>query len=230
MREVTQIMAYYENPTMLQKHLHNIRQYEKKHRKMLRLIVVDDGSPTKPARFDSETACHAEIYRMKVDIRWNQDACRNLGVEHAKTEWVLLTDMDHLVPFETMGWIMTQSLDPKTAYRFSRVSAPDMLPYKPHPNSWLMTRELFKKVGGYDERLAGWYGTDGDFLDRVAAQAMIIQLNQHLIRVPREVIPDSSTTSLSRKSPEDFQNIRMLRRKYAGTPPLTLSFPWERVT
>jgi hypothetical protein len=90
----------------------------------------------------------------------------------------------------------------------------------------MMTKALYP---GYDESLAGWYGTDGDFLDRVGAIAPIIQFDHPLIRVPREVIPDASTTQLTRKSPEDWKNICRIRREQKGKPPLMLSFPWEQV-
>lgn len=229
MRELTLIMAYYENHTMLQRHLHQFQKYDRKVQKNLQIIIIDDGSPASPARLDSESPCQISIYRMKVDVRWNQDACRNLGANKAKTQWILLTDIDHLVPNDTMAAIMTQSLNPEFVYKFSRVSEPEMLPYKPHPNSWLMTKSMFCDVGGYDERLAGWYGTDGDFLDRVAAVAPIVRLDLPLVRVPRHVTPDASTTTLTRKTPQDQAMIKTLRAKYKGTPPLTLSFPWEKV-
>lgn len=229
MRELTLIMAYYENHTMLQRHVHQFHKYDRKVQKCLRVIIVDDGSPKAPARIDGESPCPLEIYRMKVDVRWNQDACRNLGVSKANTQWVLLTDIDHLVPNETMAAIMTQHLNPEFVYKFSRVSEPELLPYKPHPNSWLMTKAMFAAAGGYDERLAGWYGTDGDFLDRVAAVAPIVRLDHVLIRVPREVTPDASTTTLTRKSDKDQHMIKTLRAKYKGTKPLTLSFSWEKI-
>ncbi len=229
MRPLTLIMAYYENHTMLQRHVHQFHRYDRKIQKCLRVIVVDDGSPKAPARLDSECPCPLEIYRMQVDVRWNQDACRNLGVSKARTEWILLTDIDHLVPNDTMAGFMSMSLNPEHVYKFSRVSEPGMLPYKPHPNSWLMTRAIYEKVGGYDERLAGWYGTDGDFLDRVAVVAPIVRLELPIVRVPREVTPDASTTTLTRKSDKDAAMIKILRAKYKGTPPLTLSFPWEKV-
>lgn len=229
MRDITIIMAYYENHTMLQRHLHHWRNYDRKIQKHMRAIIVDDGSPVAPARADSEAPCALEIYRIVEDIRWNQDACRNIGVHEAKTEWILMTDMDHLIPEETMDFIMYESLDPKMVYKFSRVSEPEMEPYKPHPNSWLMTRDMFAAIGGYDERLAGWYGTDGDFLDRVAVNAPILQLKQPLIRVPRHVTPDSSTTTLTRKTEKDAMMIKQLRAKYKGTTPKNLSFVYEKI-
>ncbi len=124
---------------------------------------------------------------------------------------------------------MTEPLNPEFVYKFSRVSAPDNLPYKPHPNSWLMTKAMFSAIGGYDERLAGWYGTDGDFVERILPIAPVVMLKHPLIRVPRSVIPDASTTTLGRKSRQDFEAIQGLRKANAGTPPLNLSFPWEKV-
>ena len=91
---------------------------------------------------------------------------------------------------------MTGKLDERKVYRFSRVDAPDMTPYKPHPNSWVFTRGMFNRIGGYDERLSGFYGTDGEFGKRVErATAKVVLLDEVLIRYPREVIADASTTT-----------------------------------
>jgi hypothetical protein len=91
------------------------------------------------------SACRLKMYRMLEDVRWNQDACRNLGVSQAETDWLLLTDMDHVVPADTFEKILKASLDSDTAYRFARVSMPKLDPYKMHPNSWLMTKAVFDR-------------------------------------------------------------------------------------
>lgn len=62
------------------------------------------------------------------------DAARNIGAKEASAKWVLLTDMDHLVPVNTINAVNFQRLDANRVYRFARVSAPDMLPHHPHPN------------------------------------------------------------------------------------------------
>ncbi len=56
-------------------------------------------------------------------------------------------------------------------------------------------------------------------------------LDEPLIRYPREVIPDASTTDLGRKHSEYAANIAKARRRIAreGGPPLRLSFNYERV-
>lgn len=233
MTPVTLIMAYYENAGMLREHFRFIRDvlpYEL--REQLRVIVVDDGSPDHPAQ-GADIGCSLSIYRVGVDIRWNQDACRNIGVHHAETDWLLLTDMDHLAPTLTWRMLMQRRYDPENVYRFSRVSAPDCALYKPHPNSWFMTRQMFDRTGGYDENFAGLYGTDAIFRDQVIKAARgVVMLKDVLIRYPREVIPDASTTRYQRKAPEDRAGMAELTARRKTDPnwaPKRLSFPYSRV-
>jgi hypothetical protein len=199
-----------------------------------RLIVVDDGSPTGPATPpDYDLGFPLEIYRIGVDRPWNQDAARNIAVHHAPDGWLLLTDMDHMVPEATLHDIMKNTLDPAWAYRFRRVSAPNMTPHHVHPNSWLLTKALFDKIGGYDETLCiGAYGTDGDIADRLARGARIGVLKQTLIRVPRDVVADASTTCLPRKDDEGRAALKQIRREIKNNPAheiKRLTFPYERV-
>ena len=231
MTDLTVILAYYENPGMLNEQFKTFRALPQAIRDHLQLIVVDDGSPKHPA-VAQKIGMPLQVYRVGVDIRWNQDACRNIGVHHATTEWVLMTDMDHLIPQATLDRIVSRKWSGEKVYKFSRVTAPHMTHYKPHPNSWLMTRLMFNRIGGYDERLAGWYGTDADFRRQVETIAQIIMLKEVLIRVPREVIPDASTTTYLRKQEEDRENLKRLRKQISKIPnarPMTLTFPYTRI-
>jgi hypothetical protein len=237
MRHFTLVMAYYMNPSMLAEQARLWQSLPAELAARLHVVIVDDGSPEQSAHevmrsIGTPPVASFELWRMLVDIPWNQDACRNIGVRQAPTEWLLLTDMDHMVPAETWRRLITGKLNSNTVYRFARVSAPSLEPYKPHPNSWAMRRTIYWDCGGYDERLAGNYGTDGDFLVRIRGRRNIIDLSDVLIRVPREVTPDASTTTLKRKQPEDKENIRRLLAERAADPnwqPLHFSFPHERV-
>lgn len=239
----TLVMPYYENPRMLGCHYHMWQSWDPVTLGGMNVIVVDDGSPRSPACVPNPRCADAEIpaipglalqiYRMGVDIRWNQDACRNVGVAHAETNWVLLTDIDHMVSEDVCRYLLTRRWDESSAYKFKRVSLPDLAPYKPHPNSWFMSRKLYDRAGGYDERFAGYYGTDGDFRDRVVRQANeVMTLKQSLIRVPREEVPDASTTHYLRKQPEDRAGLARVyeeRKQIDNWVPLRGSFPYERV-
>ena len=133
-----------------------------------------------------------------------------------------MTDMDHVVEEATWKSLLLKDYDPANAYQFARISAPDFQPYKPHPNTWFMTRKKFDEIGGYDERFAGFYGTDADFRDRVLASGTkIVGLKERIVRYPRAVVPDASTTSYLRKQPEDRAGIQRVKAERAY-PPLLL--------
>jgi len=236
MTQATLIMAYYENPKMLQVQYDHIRALPESIRKFISVIIVDDGSPKFPAVPPDKDLgiVDLQIYRMGVDVRWNQDACRNIGVRHAKTEWVLLTDMDHLVPADTWNevlWIKITNPD-QYYWMFPRVSAPDMSDYKHHPNTWFMTRTLYDKMGGYDERFAGIYGTDGDFARRLRPHAQLQWFATPIIRVPSTEVADAATTAYDRKTPADYEGRERVNRERAQIPnwkSLRYSFPYSRV-
>jgi hypothetical protein len=230
MTPVTLALAYYENPTMLTVQFAAIRALPAALRDLLHVIVVDDGSPNHPA-LPEEIGCPLQMYRVGVDVRWNQDACRNIAVHHAETEWLLLTDMDHLAPEATWRPLLTRSYDASKVYRFARVTAPEMTPYKPHPNSWFLTRRMFERAGGYDETFAGLYGTDAPFRDQLRKVAEIVMLKEVLIRFPREHVADASTTTYLRKQPEDRDGIAAIlkSRERPDYQAKRLTFPYARV-
>lgn len=238
MTPFTLVMAYYENAGMLRAQFEYMNCLPDPIRHALHLVVIDDGSPTAPA-LDAwlgrppPPLGSAALWRMGVDVRWNQDACRNIGVREAPSQWVLLTDMDHIVPCGTWERLMGHKLDKHAVYRFGRISAPNMEPYKPHPNSWAMTRKKYWAIGGYDEALAGNYGTDGDFLTRArGAAGELTELPEVLVRYPRDVIPDASTTTLERKNLEDKRRVLDLikaRKANPGWTPAHFTFPCKRV-
>lgn len=217
---------------MLRRQIEFMEQIPVKARDRVQVIVVDDGSPKWPAK-PMECVVPLEIYRIEVDVRWNQDAARNIAVHHARTPWVLLTDIDHMVPRRTWHRLLDSNFDPRYVYKFSRVSEPEMQIYKPHPNSWFMTRLLWEQIGGYDERFAGYYGTDADFRDRINRVTEIFLLEQVLIRVPREVTPDASTPlEFGRKSDTDSEAIHRIkgeRNGEANQRPKRMSFKYHRV-
>lgn len=240
MRAWTLIFPYYENPSMLLMQLEHLAAFPAEDRDKIELIVVDDGSPENPAlpvfeRFlaSNQSGLAFRLYRIKVDVRWNWIACRNLAMAEASTSWRLMTDIDHLVPLETARRIAKGKLKDSKIYRFSRVDWPKLTPYKPHPNSWLMTGEMFDRTGGYDERFSGFYGTDGMFRDRCQAAAKRVELlDEVLIRVERASVSDASTTTYGRKEEQDRKGVQRIRAEIIASGELTPArgtFPWERL-
>lgn len=236
MRPITFICAYYRNGGMLREQQRVWSEYPSELKPYFHAIVTDDCSPKNDARPEhvKDTGIASfQMFRTLVDVRWNWLFCRNLGVEYATTDWVLLTDIDHVCPADTLEHLVKGELDPACVYRFRRVDAPNRTPYKEHPNTWLMTRTMYDRIGGYDERFSGYYGSDGEFRDRVQKNAKaVVMLPQVMIRYPREVIPDASTTTYGRKEEQDGEmipKIRARREREKGWKPLRVTFPYVRL-
>ena len=202
-KPVTLILPYYDNPQFLRQQVGWWHTYPAHLRQHLSAIIVDDGSPTTPA--EDVLAGQAQpfplrLFRIVVDVRWNWLAARNIGAHYAPEGWCVLTDIDHVIPASTAAALIYGQHDPKKVYAFSRIEHTGAQA-NPHSASFLMTRKLFWQIGGYDERLSGFYGTDGTYRRRLAKHAKIEVLTDRLIR--HEYQGDSSTTRYLRKQPED---------------------------
>lgn len=260
------VMPYYKNPRMLSWHLRTWRyDWSEMIKEQVEVVIVDDGSPTETASEILELLVtkattlvslpKINLYRVLEDRPWHQHGARNLGAHVATSPWLLMTDMDHMVPASTMIEVLRllPELNKNTVLTFGRVDAPLTLTWKtdhwtefqrtrnvdgalkPHVNSFVVSRERYWKLGGYDEDLCGIYGTDGHWRGRLFGAHTVERHLKHapLIRVDREVIPDASTRDVERKTPgrgkaKQRVHLKKLRGGRAGKI-TSLNFPWERV-
>jgi hypothetical protein len=233
------------NSEMLRIHYRTWHDWPERIREQFKVIIIDDGSPTAPA---IDVPCPANllpisIYRVTEDRPWHQHAARNLGAHVADEGWLLLTDMDHLLTADAADALLRRldKMDDETVYTLHRVEADTGEPTigkdgrpKPHPNSFVLTRELYWKIGGYDEDFCGVYGTDGMFRQR----AFHVGRRGHLKRVAltrywRGLVSDASTTTLPRKEGRDEGAKKaIMRAKWERGEEhevKVLQFEWERV-
>lgn len=224
----TIVLPFYEAHEFLKTHLGTWGKYPKPIRDHLSAVIVDDGSPVPaPVIYEMAKPFPIRQFRIEIDVPWNWLAARNIGAHHAPEGWMLMTDMDHVLPVETAHALIYGQHDPSIVYAFSRREHTGEK-VNPHSASFFMTREMFWRIGGYDERLSGVYGTDGAYRKRVQAKTWIRVLTDELVR--HEYVADSSVTRYERKT----ERMRELRRKRfasvpAGSPPKVLSFPFHEV-
>lgn len=227
-KSVTFIYPFFENSQFLARQLEHWRHYPPEVCAHLSAIVVDDCSPD-PASDVIRGQLRPfplRLFRIEKKARWNWIAARNIGAHHASDGWLLLTDMDHMVPATTAYAAVYGKHDPGVIYGFSRNESTGQR-LTPHPNSWLMTRSMFWKAGGYDEAFSGYYGTDGEIRRRFAATAPMLILSEDLVR--HEYDGDSSTRTYLRKQPEDAAVKRIIAARANDWKPKTLSFPYHEV-
>jgi hypothetical protein len=244
---LTFAIPYYKNPAMLAHQYATWAAYPEAVKSQIEIVLVDDGSPEPAAGVPRpEGIPPLRIYRVLDDIPWHQHGARNLAAKEASGPWMLLTDMDHVMPAKSLASVldMIESANPESVFTFRRVDAPKMTPtldryghLKPHVNTFVLTKEKFWNTGGYDEDCVG-YGTDSYFRRRLLAKQPAVHLDTiPIVRYPREVIADASTSEpgvdpkvLRDRGRRTSETKQIIARKIEKREPIkVLAFPWERV-
>ena len=153
---------------------------------------------------------------------------------HVNEGWVLLTDMDHLLPSHQVKNIIESKWDKNFVYKPLRKKV-DGSPYKRHPNTYLITRDMYWTAGGYDETYSGYYGTDSTFRRQINRKAQLLETDLfHVVLYGRSDIPDASTNPerYGRKGTKyHLVKNKTLRKRRKELPssikPLNLE--WEKV-
>jgi len=230
------VFAYYDNPNMLELQWREIASYPAEIRDELEIIVVDDGSPTFPAKDvpRPQGLPQVAIYRITEDIRWNQDAARNIGAYEARAPWLLLTDIDHVVPASSLVTILEGERSEQSFYTLGRIKFYGGEARESHPNSYLMTKKLYWDIGGHDEDYAGVYGKDFLFRKRALRGSTEVHLPEIVLaRVGTAALKDAGTTTITRKN-RLFRRVwgyllEWLKAMKLWRGVQTLSYPYEKV-
>lgn len=205
--ELTIVMAVYGQPLMFREQALAICFYPKSVRERLKVVVVDDcGTPPVSekviANIDSATA-GAKLFRVTQDIPWNQMGARNLGMHHSQG-WCLMIDPDMVFDGPMMARMiqaaekMQRGQVGKWALKHTSSGVLDTS----SPNTWLVHRDDFFDVGGYDEDFAGHKGwSDVQLLD-VLRSCYKLQHRPDLFAHFHSIkdVPDAMVTSLDRST------------------------------
>lgn len=247
MTEFTLIVPYYRNPLMLVRQINEWIHYPEG----VKIICVDDGSPEPAWPIMSEAGPlyfwgnRLQLYRIGVDIPWNRGGARNLGAHVAETEWILHADIDHVLPADAALALLDFQPSPKHWYRFPRFrkgkadetrkkdKVPDDCEYgeiHPHVDSYLVRRDVYWQVGGYDEDFSGCLGGGNMFLHLLEKHqpSELLTTPIRLEVYTRSEIADASDCTLSRDKEEYTRRRRDWIKRGCPKAKNPLRFPWTR--
>ncbi|MBD0332839.1 MAG: glycosyltransferase family 2 protein [Chitinophagaceae bacterium] len=200
----------------------------------LQFIFVDDCSPV-PIEIPDNCKLNFQLFRIMDNIPWNQGGARNIGVVHARTSKLILTDIDHVFPENILQELIKERL-PKVIYKFNR--SRDGQRVKPHPNTFFCTKSLFFKSLGVDEEFAGSYGyTDKSFIELQKALGTKFRMyhSRYQILHTEHANTEQPQHALSRDTNRNFQllqkKLQLIKSKnpLAAHSRLFLNFNWIKV-
>lgn len=174
MKPVTLVYSYCDQKEMLAHQYATWAGYPQEVKDCIRIIVVDDCSRQHKAADvpRPDGLFPLSMYHVDIWAEWGWPLARNAGMHEASDGWCLLTDLDHVLTAKDAVRLLAMKADPKVAYRVVR-RKPNGEPWKRHNDTYLLTRKLFWKTGGYSLRFLGWYGTSSIWSRRLALFASI---------------------------------------------------------
>jgi hypothetical protein len=165
--ELSYVTTFYFNQTDASSLLELLRRYASYAGDILdrlQFLLIDDGSPI-PVRLPADLDLNVLFLRIAGDVPWNHAAARNLGAVYARSDKLLLTDVDHEFPEDTLRRIMGLGALRRTMYMFRRLDERGA-PSKRHANTFLVSRGRYLELFGYDEEFCGHYGLEDDLFRR----------------------------------------------------------------
>ena len=224
---LTIIYSYYNNSKALGIQIDNWSQYPIELMKKLHFILIDDCSHEKDD-LAINFPINLTLLRVTDNIPWNQPGAKNLGFKFATTDWVFTSDIDHVLLPEMCEKIIELKKDKGIVYFFSRLTDKGES-RNPHPNSFLIHKDIFWKLGGYDEDFCGHHGYD-DILLKTMIQSnyKTEHLNSiNLINYTSLYSPDLNRNRRKNKRLLKRKKKQLQKGKYQNKK--ILRFNWELV-
>lgn len=166
------VVNYYNNPDAVKKFVEWYREAWDCAPGCFELVLVDDHSHENVDASIFEMVPNLRVFRIADDLSWNQGGARNIGALEARNRLIFFMDIDHQISMEEIPGLIA---DASALQLGQRVTPPrrrksrgdeegEVL--KPNINCFMIHRQDFFKVGGYDEIFSGHYGQEDKFFFR----------------------------------------------------------------
>jgi glycosyltransferase involved in cell wall biosynthesis len=124
------------------------------------VIVVDYGCEQGTAAWVAEAFSAVKVVRVDDDSDFCAARARNIGAKHATTGLLCFVDADVILNIDLGKWLEENYGDRKLFLSGDNRN-PDLVGFA------ACSKELFERVGGYDEAFRGWGGEDRDLYERL---------------------------------------------------------------
>ena len=208
---------------------------------IMEFVIIDDGSPLKYEIPDFNL--NLRWIKINEDIKWNQSGARNLGVLSAKSDRLIITDLDHIFYEDTLKFMATYNFKEKEIYKSRRthIHRNGFVAgnYPGAGNIYAMSRGDFLKYFGYDEEFAGNYGYEDNFcaeyFDALGFKRKYITKKKYFCRErdDNDVNRKSSYHSLNRDDSQNkiiYEKKKEKMKKYGAMVAhsrMFLNFTWQ---
>lgn len=222
--------TYYNNPEQ-------ILEFVKTHVDFVdELIIVDDGSQHYPLNTVICSSSKIRLFRVKKDYGFNSHGCRNLIMSVATNDWVVLLDSDRkfIYPEIAFNIIKDTKLNPKVRYRFWVHVMELTKSLHESVNDYLIHKDHFFSVGGYDEELIGVRSGDREFFKQlltVGSEKTLHGVDIIFTRMPSVQLNEQKIVSnYDRKLTPELHQLIQKRIQQPNPHKPILTFEWEEIT
>jgi hypothetical protein len=182
MKKITINLSYYNQDKVLKDHIYLWKSYSNEIKDQISFCIVDDCSkiPADEVLSDIDLSdLDIHIYRVTEDLYCNIAGVRNLAATVCETDWMVILDMDTMIPEKSARSMIFWSHTPNRGccFKFNRRVPSDKNHEKNnkiHPAVCLLRKDDYWDVGGCEEDLVGHYGqTDPIFWYRAQGKLKI---------------------------------------------------------
>lgn len=161
---VSIVVNYYNNQKCLEPLLANFKKLTAIAKNFFELVLVDDHSHDPPDLRIFENVAGLRVFRVTDDIAWNMPGARNIGALEARNRQIFFSDVDHILEVDQLHAFVKDSERLQLGTRLVSSRKPQGgRRLHPHVNCFLMYKQDFFKVGGYEELFSGHYGQEDKF-------------------------------------------------------------------
>ena len=161
---VSIVVNYYNNQRCLGPLLANFKKLSAIAGDFFELVLVDDHSHDAPDLRIFEDVPRLRVFRVDEDVAWNMPGARNIGALEARHKLIFFTDVDHILEVDQLNAFLEDAKRIQIGTRLVSSRKPlSGRSLHPHVNCFLMYKQDFFKVGGYEELFSGHYGQEDKF-------------------------------------------------------------------